>query len=200
MIELSKAAARTVPGDWETIMQTSKVVRFRSPFIVEHLDEMARLSEQLTAEANTAWSGYLSQFADRFDAFRDAVSELAVLDCLQSLARVSNQPGWVKPIILDIPTDHDLSDDDSSDGSYGTSIRIVGGRNPVVTALLDDSAFVPNDTDLSNATGAGASDGYGNFDITWTISGAFRAHFSARCPLPRAQCDMLALVPMRIGC
>jgi DNA mismatch repair protein MSH3 len=69
------------------------------------------------------------------------VVTLAELDCLLGLARLATQPGYCKPNILDC------------DGGTAT-ITIENGCNPVVTALLDDCQFVPNDTSLSNESDA----------------------------------------------
>jgi DNA mismatch repair protein MSH3 len=74
---------------------------------------------------------------------RRVVGLLGELDCLFGLACVATQPGYCKPTILD------FNPDDTE-----TTVSITNGRNPVVTALLDDAQFVPNDTDLGTGPGA----------------------------------------------
>jgi DNA mismatch repair protein MSH3 len=65
--------------------------------------------------------------------FRAAVQALAALDCLHSLAILSQNQGYVRPLFVS--------------QEEPPQLRIVGGRHPVLEATLKDN-FVPNDTCL----------------------------------------------------
>jgi DNA mismatch repair protein MutS len=73
---------------------------------------------------------------------RGAASAVATVDAVLSLARVAADRGYRRPFL------------DASE-----SLRIVGGRHPVVEAMLppDSGGFVPND--VAVAAGADAEDG-----------------------------------------
>ncbi len=61
-----------------------------------------------------------------YGVLRNAVTKLAVADCLLSLAHVALLPGYVKPCLVE----EDV-------------LEIVDGRHPMVEALRDNP-FVPN--------------------------------------------------------
>lgn len=71
-----------------------------------------------------------SEISEKYEAFRDVVQNLAVLDCLLSLAAVASLPGYVKPEFVD-----------------SGGIEVAGARHPMVEQILVDS-FVPNDINL----------------------------------------------------
>lgn len=137
LIELTKPQqkAAKVPSSWERISGTKTADRYRSPFIIDQLQEMAQFKERLDAEASNAWLEFLERFAESYDQYRSVVSSLAVLDCLMSLGKVALQPDFVRAKLID---------------SESCSISITQGRNPVVLALQDNAQFVPNDAFLSN--------------------------------------------------
>ena len=96
---------------------------------------MLTAKERLTAleyQLFTALREHLAQQAARVQATAAAV---AAADALCSLASVAVQRGYCRPQM-----------------TLGSEIRITDGRHPVVEQMLNDSLFVPNDTDL------GASD------------------------------------------
>lgn len=137
LVELPKDKTKCVKKDWELINQTTKVKRYRTPFIIEQMHELAMIQETMQAEADLAWKTYLGKFASEYDVFRRVVEHLAELDCLLAFAIIAQQPNFCKPTILQ---------------QEETLVKIVNGRNPVVTALADDMSFVPNDTHLGNGT------------------------------------------------
>jgi len=71
-----------------------------------------------------------SEISEKYEFFRDVVQNLAVLDCLLSLAAVASLPGYAKPEFVD-------------DGG----IEVAGARHPMVEQILVD-AYVPNDIQL----------------------------------------------------
>ncbi|KAI7540898.1 DNA mismatch repair protein msh3 [Hortaea werneckii] len=95
--------------------------------------ERDQQKEALANACDAAFQSLLDEIGGKYQAFRDCVQSLALLDCLLSLASVASQPGYCKPTFTD-----------------EIGISIEGGRHPMVEQLLLDS-FVPNDIQLSAA-------------------------------------------------
>ncbi|KIK21377.1 hypothetical protein PISMIDRAFT_681294 [Pisolithus microcarpus 441] len=127
LVEVKKADNREVPVSWELVSSTKYLRRYYTPEVKKLLQERARYQELLTAEANKAYKSFLADIVQSYyPVLRDAVSKLAVADCLCSLAQVALQDGYVRP---------EFTEDDVLD--------IVDGRHPMVEALRPDP-FVPN--------------------------------------------------------
>lgn len=91
------------------------------------MQERAQYKEALETEARKAFSSFLEEIAQgHYGVLRNAVNNLAIADCLLSLAHVALQEGYVRP---------EFTDDDT--------LEIVEGRHPMVEALRSDP-FVPN--------------------------------------------------------
>ena len=71
-----------------------------------------------------------SEISEKYEFFRDVVQNLAVLDCLLSLAAVASLPGYNRPEFVETG-----------------GIEVVAARHPMVEQILVD-AFVPNDIHL----------------------------------------------------
>ncbi len=107
--------------------------RFTSP-------ELSDLDRRITEAAERAAARERALFAHLVEAaLRHAepigrcAEALALLDVLQSAARLAQSGAWCRPAV---------TDDDA--------FKIVAGRHPVVeAALAGQAAFVPNDCDLS---------------------------------------------------
>ncbi|KAM1783770.1 hypothetical protein FF1_041896 [Malus domestica] len=122
-----------VPSNWVKINSTKKTVRYHPPEVLTALDHLALASEQLTVVCRAAWDSFLSGFGKDYAEFQAAVQALASLDCLHSLAVLSRNKNYVRPMFV--------YDDDP------VQIHISSGRHPVLETILQDN-FVPNDTDL----------------------------------------------------
>jgi DNA mismatch repair protein MSH3 len=85
-------------------------------------EERARAMEKLEADANKAFANFLADIIDKYGArLRDAISRLAVVDCLQSFAAVAkDHQTYVRPKFTEDNT-----------------LEIVGGRHPIVETLLE---------------------------------------------------------------
>ena len=137
LIEVDNNELKNVPASWAKISGTKKLSRFHTPEVVHLIRERDQHKEALAAACDVAFATLLSEISMKYQAFRDCVQALAVLDCLLSLSTVANQPGYVKPQYT-----NDIC------------ITVEQGRHPMVEQLLLDS-YVPNDTDLaSNRTRA----------------------------------------------
>ncbi|MCJ1389711.1 Mismatch repair protein msh3 [Xylographa bjoerkii] len=132
LIEVDNNELKNVPASWAKISGTKKLSRFHTPEVVRLLRERDQHKEALAAACDTAFATLLSDISSKYQAFRDCVQALAVLDCLLSLSTVANQPGYVKPKYTN-----------------EICIRVEQGRHPMVEQLLLDS-YVPNDIDLAS--------------------------------------------------
>ncbi|KAL6291484.1 hypothetical protein ACE6H2_008994 [Prunus campanulata] len=122
-----------VPSNWVKINSTKKTVRYHPPDVLTALDHLALANEKLTIACRAAWDNFLSGFGKYYAEFQAAVQALASLDCLHSLAVLSRNKNYVRPVIV--------YDDEP------VQIHISSGRHPVLETTLQDN-FVPNDTDL----------------------------------------------------
>ncbi|KAI9814798.1 MAG: Mismatch repair protein msh3 [Pycnora praestabilis] len=132
LIEIENTHLKNVPASWSKISGTKKLSRFHTPEVVRLIRRRDQHKEALAAACDTAFAALLNEASTKYQLFRDCIQSLATLDCLLSLATVAGQPGYVKPEYSD-----------------GASIRVQGGRHPMVEQLLLD-AYVPNDIELSS--------------------------------------------------
>ena len=132
-VENASATLKKVPASWTKISGTKKVSRFHPPEVVKLIRERDQHKEALAAACDSAYKDLLADISTKYQLFRDAIQNLATLDCLLSLATVAAQPGYVKPCFVD-----------------DTRIEVTGARHPMVEQLLLD-AYVPNDIALSAA-------------------------------------------------
>ncbi|TKA25855.1 DNA mismatch repair protein MSH3 [Salinomyces thailandicus] len=132
LIELDNTQLKNLPASWSKISGTKKVSRYHTPEVMKLTRERDQQKEALANACDAAFTDLLGEIGSKYQAFRDGVQSLAVLDCLLSLADVASQPGYCKPEFTD-----------------SVGIDIQGGRHPMVEQLLLDS-FVPNDVRLSS--------------------------------------------------
>ncbi|KAK3681528.1 Mismatch repair protein msh3 [Vermiconidia calcicola] len=132
LIELDNSLLKNVPASWAKISGTKKVSRYHAPEVVKLIRERDQHKEALANACDVAFTNLLAEIGSKYQAFRDCVQSLALLDCLLSLADVASQPGYCKP---------EFADD--------VGIDIEGGRHPMVEQLLLDT-FVPNGVHLSS--------------------------------------------------
>ncbi|KAI4320021.1 hypothetical protein MLD38_033548 [Melastoma candidum] len=122
-----------VPLNWVKVNSTKKTVRYHPPEVSNALDQLTLANEELAIACRAAWLGFLEEFGSYYSEFQASVQALAALDCLYSLAVLSKNKSYIRPVLL--------NNDDPA------QIEIRSGRHPVLETLLHDS-FVPNDTNL----------------------------------------------------
>ncbi|XP_015878076.3 DNA mismatch repair protein MSH3 [Ziziphus jujuba] len=125
-----------VPSNWVKVSSTKKTIRYHPPEVLTALDQLCLANEELTVACRAAWDSFLRAFSKYYPEFQAAVQALATLDCLHSLAILSRNKNYVRPVLV--------YDDEP------VQIHIHGGRHPVLESVLQDN-FVPNDTDLHAA-------------------------------------------------
>ncbi|XP_031261305.1 DNA mismatch repair protein MSH3 [Pistacia vera] len=122
-----------VPLNWVKINSTNKKIRYHPPEVLTALDKLALANEELAVVCRAAWDSFLRGFAEYYSDFQAAVQALATLDCLHSLAILSRNKNYVRPVFVD--------------DNEPVQIHVCSGRHPVLDTILQDN-FVPNDTNL----------------------------------------------------
>ncbi|XP_062120439.1 DNA mismatch repair protein MSH3 isoform X2 [Humulus lupulus] len=122
-----------VPLNWVKVNSTKKTIRYHPPEVLSALDKLSLANEELNIACQSAWNSFLEEFGKYYSDFQAAVQALAALDCLHSLAILSRNKNYVRPLLV--------CDDEP------VQIHISDGHHPVLEIILQDS-FVPNNTDL----------------------------------------------------
>lgn len=186
LIELDNSFLKNVPASWIKISSTKKVARFHAPEVVKLIRERDQHKEALSIACDAAYTALLTEIGSKYQAFRDCIQSLALLDCLLSLAEVASQPGYCKPAFTDEP-----------------GVSIIAGRHPMVEQLLLDS-FVPNSVELSaDATRAllitGPNMGGKSSYVRSVALIAIMAQIGSYVPADAAQLGLLDAVFTRMG-
>ncbi|CAL8330544.1 unnamed protein product [Arctogadus glacialis] len=133
LIEVKNSMSAIVPREWVKISSTKAVGRYHSPYLVERCRSLQQLREQLLLDCQRAWNDFLHQFGEHYHTMKRALSHLATMDCLFSLAEVAKQGDYCRP---------EMSES-------RCQIVIKDGRNPAIDLLLGEhNQYVPNHTDL----------------------------------------------------
>ncbi|CAL8345427.1 unnamed protein product [Lota lota] len=133
LIEVKNSMSAIVPRDWIKISSTKAVGRYHSPYLVERCRSLQQLREQLLLDCQKAWSDFLHQFGEHYHTMKRAISHLATMDCLFSLAEVAKQGDYCRPEMCE----------------NRCRIVIKDGRNPAIDLLMGEhNQYVPNHTDL----------------------------------------------------
>ncbi|KAK2973087.1 hypothetical protein RJ640_023017 [Escallonia rubra] len=122
-----------VPSNWVKVNSTKKTIRYHPPEVLTALDQLSVANEELNLACRAAWDSFLKAFGKYYPEFQAAVQALAALDCLHSLAILSRNKNYVRPVFVN--------------NNEPVQIQISSGRHPVMETILQDN-FVPNDTNL----------------------------------------------------
>ena len=132
-IEVSKSFMDQVPDTYIRKQTLANCERYITQELKELENQVLTAKDRLTAleyQIFTKLREHLAQQAARVQLTAQAV---AAADVLCSLAAVAVQRGYCRPEI-----------------TLGREIAITDGRHPVVEAVLKDTLFVPNDTNLGS--------------------------------------------------
>ncbi|KAM3514460.1 hypothetical protein MY11210_001904 [Beauveria gryllotalpidicola] len=135
LIEVPNTDIKRVPASWAKISGTKKVSRFHTPDVVQLIAERDQHREALAAACDAAFKDLLASLAAAYQPLRDAVSALATLDCLLSLARVAAQPGYTRPRFLP--------------ASAPPTVSITHGRHPMAEQTLP-GGYIPFSATLAH--------------------------------------------------
>lgn len=128
-IEVSKSQVELVPSNWirrQTTVNGERYINEELKLIEDKILTSGNLAIKLENELFAKLKDYLNSHLVKIQSVASAVAEI---DVTISLAMVAYLNGWVRPNISDKIDE----------------INIVDGKHPVVSSLLSDSTFVPND-------------------------------------------------------
>jgi DNA mismatch repair protein MutS len=132
-IEVPNAHRDRVPDDYSRKQTLAGAERYVTPDLKEHESIVLHARERAIAREQELLAGAAALVAIEARALADAASAAATLDVAQSLATVAEEGHWVRP-----------------DVNTSSSLRIIGGRHPLVERTLGPGRFVPNDVDLDD--------------------------------------------------
>jgi DNA mismatch repair protein MutS len=132
-IEVPNAQRDRVPDDYSRKQTLAGAERFVTPDLKEHETIVLHARERAIAREQELLAGAEVRVAIDARALADAAIAVATLDVAQSLATVAEEERWVRP-----------------DVDASSSLRITGGRHPLVERTLGPGRFVPNDVTLDD--------------------------------------------------
>ncbi|XP_056888147.1 DNA mismatch repair protein Msh3 isoform X1 [Takifugu flavidus] len=133
LIEVKNSLSSSVPPEWVKVSSTKAVSRYHTPFLVERYRKLLQLREQLLLDCQSEWIHFLDQFGEHYHLMKRAISHLATLDCLFSLAEVAKQGDYCRPEV----------------SKHRRQIVIRDGRHPAIDLLMgENNQYVPNVTEL----------------------------------------------------
>jgi DNA mismatch repair protein MutS len=132
-IEVPNAQRDRVPDDYSRKQTLAGAERFVTPDLKEHEAVVLHARERSIAREHELLTAAAASVAVEARVLADAAHAAATLDVTQSLATIAEEQRWVRPSI------------DAS-----STLRIIGGRHPLVERTLGPGRFVPNDLDLND--------------------------------------------------
>ncbi|ORX33699.1 muts domain V-domain-containing protein [Kockovaella imperatae] len=134
LVEVPTRDAKTVPAKWVKISATKTAVRFHTPEVLNIIKEREQHRETLAAVSKQAFLDFQADISECHSLLVVA-RQIAIVDCLISLAQVAAASGYCKPTFVAEP-----------------SLHINQGRHPMVE-MLRDEAYVPFDIHFSERDG-----------------------------------------------
>ncbi|CAM9452412.1 unnamed protein product [Ectocarpus sp. 13 AM-2016] len=132
------------PSDYELKSKKKGALRFWTPFIKDHLEQLAAAEQRLGDAQRDQMRGLFAKFDEHRELWASAVRCLSHLDAVLSLAEVSAQPGFSRPQFHD-------------GASTPSFIRLKNARHPCLAQTYQGGEYIPNDATLGAAP-AGISD------------------------------------------
>ncbi|MCP5508161.1 MAG: DNA mismatch repair protein MutS [Chlamydiales bacterium] len=132
-IEVSKGQADKMPDTFQRRQTLVNAERFISPELKDYESKVLTAEERIASIESELFANLRHEVSKYANTVLHVAQSLARLDCIQSLAALARQHGYVRPIV------------DSSD-----LITIKDGRHPVIEAANGSEKFVPNDTLLDD--------------------------------------------------
>jgi len=132
-IEITKSHIASVPeGRYERKQTLANAERYVTPELKEKEGLILEAQEKMVDLEYALFTELREKLSKQIPRLQSLAEKVAELDVYQSLAATSAEHGFVKPVLTE---DYDLI--------------IEGGRHPVVEAVMKDSAFISNATNLS---------------------------------------------------
>ena len=130
-IEVSKGQLSSVPEHYERKQTLVNAERFVTPELKEKEQRILSAEDRIKDVELQLFEELSAQILEQVVVLQAAAHTLAQVDCLSTFAQLAVAYDYTKPTL-------------TQDGG----LEITGGRHPVVERLLDEKAFVPNDTSM----------------------------------------------------
>ena len=130
-IEVSKSFMNQVPAGYVRKQTLANCERYITQELKELENQVLTAKDRLTALEYQIFTQLRQHLAEQAARVQLTAAAVAATDALCSLAAVAVQRGYCRPEM-----------------TLSREISIEAGRHPVVEAVLKDSLFVPNDTEL----------------------------------------------------
>ncbi len=134
-IEVSKAQAKDLPGDYIRRQTLTNAERYIVPELKEYESLVLNARERLEAAEEAVYRRICAQVAESAEQIARAAAAIAQGDVFCGLAQAAVDNGYVRPVV-----------------DNGQVIRIRKGRHPVVERMLSSGEYVPNDLELSSSS------------------------------------------------
>jgi len=133
-IEVTTSNLNRVPQDYMRRQTLTNSERYITPDLKEYETLVLNAQERMNKMENEFFTQLRADIAvHAIDRILDTAHALAEIDVYLSLAEVATRQNYCRPQL-----------------NEGDTIHIVAGRHPVVELSQSDTAFIPNDTNLSN--------------------------------------------------
>ncbi len=184
-IEISKAAARQAPDDYQRRQTLKGAERFITPELKQFEDRVLSARERALAREKALYEALLDELNEVLTPLQTTAAALAELDVLATFAERAHALDFNRPVLDDVP---------------GISYR--AGRHPVVESVLE-SPFVPNDLELGDARRllviTGPNMGGKSTYMRQTALIAILAHVGSFVPAAEARIGSIDRIFTRIG-
>lgn len=131
-IEVSRGQAEKMPDSFERRQTLVHAERYISPELREYEDKILHAEERMVSLEQQYFHALLEEISLSADLIAGIASQIAIIDCLTSLAMVAKDSHYVRPEI-----------------EVSSVLEIVKGRHPIIEASRADNSFISNDTFLS---------------------------------------------------
>lgn len=136
LIEVRNTQVKGIPSDWVKVNNTKMISRFLTPRTKELVELLEYQNDLLYNEISKEYDQFLNRIASYYNEVKTFIMNLAEYDCLLSLAAVSCNVGYTRPVFTD---------------SNEQLIIAKQARNPIIESLGVD--YVPNDIEMEKDSG-----------------------------------------------
>ena len=127
--EIPKSGAENLPFRFQKIQTLTNSVRFMTNDLRKIIETINTAEERKVTLELQLFNEIRQHILDKIKPIQNSARQIAIIDCLLSLADVAVENDYTKPII-----NKDVKD-----------IEILQSRHPVVEKLMTNERFVPND-------------------------------------------------------
>ncbi len=127
-LEIGKGNLDKVPENYIRKQTLVSAERFITPELKEFEEKMAASEQEIASLESKIYADLVQHTLEHVQKIQDGAAMLSCIDVLASLAQVAWERNYIRPQI-----------------NNGLSLKIEGGRHPVIEATFLDLPFVPND-------------------------------------------------------